>query len=178
MAIFNESTCIDWQINYTCINEAKFSLLPKFKQDPELAKYIKDVEEAEKILNDNNIDITPEKLYKFYHIYMRICDIIFNIENVIALPLLINLIGIATHLMFRIGSYCIELNEEQMFYMRSRGIAEKLKKVINNEKDPRKKKELQKMYDKIIDNQNKLKDNNFSVRIIDKSYNYNKNKNK
>lgn len=175
MSIFNESTCIDWQINnYTYINEAKFSLLPKFKQDPELAKYIKDIEEAEKVLNDNNVDISVEKMYKAYHIYMRICDIIWNIENVVTLPLLISLIGIATHLMFRVCSYCIELNEEEMFYMRSRGIAEKLKKVIDNEKNSKKKKELQKMYDKIIDNQNKLKNNNFAVNMIDKSYNKHK----
>lgn len=177
MSIFNESTCIDWQINYSYINEAKFSLLPKFKQDPELAKYIKDIEEAEKILNDNDVNITPEKIYKFGQSYMRICDIILNIENVVALPLLINLIGIATHLMFRFASYSIRESEEQEFYLRSRGIAEKLKRVINNEKDLKKKKELQKLYDKIIDNQNKLKDGSFVVRMTDNAYNYhNKNK--
>lgn len=48
MAIFNESTCIDWQINYACINEVSFSFIPTFKQDPKLAKYVKDIEEAEK----------------------------------------------------------------------------------------------------------------------------------
>lgn len=170
MAIFNESTCIDWQINYDCINEVSFSLLPTFKQDPKLAKYVKDIEEAEKILKDKKVNISAEEYYSYCQTFDRICDIIINIYNIITIPFLISFVGIACHLFIRLCSYSSRMAEEEEFYMRSRGIAHKLKNVINKESDPKKKKELQKLYDKIIDNQDKLKDDNFGVRIIGKAF--------
>ncbi len=170
MAIFNESTCIDWQINYACINEVSFSLIPTFKQDPKLAKYVKDIEEAEKILKNKKVNISMEEYYSYCQTWCRICDIIINIYNIITIPCLISFIGIAGYLFFRCCSYSVRMSEESEFYMRSRSIAHKLKNVINKENDPKKKKELQKLYDKIIDNQDKLKDDNFGVRIIGKAF--------
>lgn len=49
MAIFTESTCIDWEVCPLsgCMNEAKYSFLPKFSQEPAMKKYMKDISDAE-----------------------------------------------------------------------------------------------------------------------------------
>lgn len=52
MAIFTESTCIDWEVcpPLRCMNEAKYSFLPKFSQEPAMKKYMKDISDAEMLL--------------------------------------------------------------------------------------------------------------------------------
>ena len=38
------------------MNEAKYSFLPKFKQEPEMKKYMKDISDAEMLLNSEGIE--------------------------------------------------------------------------------------------------------------------------
>lgn len=82
MAIFTESTCIDWEVAspIRCVNEAKYSFLPKFKQEPEMKKYMKDISDAESLLNSEGIDaktgIQTLKLFLDASIFFGILDLL------------------------------------------------------------------------------------------------------
>lgn len=47
---------IDLSHSITTINEAKFSIVPKFTENKDLKAFTKEAEEAERLLNDEGID--------------------------------------------------------------------------------------------------------------------------
>ena len=68
------------------MNEAKYSFLPKFKQEPEMKKYMKDISDAEILLNSEGIE-TKTGIQKGFKIVFRVLDIIWNIGSILTLPM-------------------------------------------------------------------------------------------
>lgn len=61
------------------LNEAKYSFLPKFKQCPEMKKYINDIREAENLLNSNGIE-SKTGCQKAFKLIFRFLDILYNMN--------------------------------------------------------------------------------------------------
>ena len=57
------------------MNEAKYSFLPKFKQEPEMKKYMKDISDAEMLLNSEGIE-AKTGIQKGFKIVFRVLDIL------------------------------------------------------------------------------------------------------
>ena len=60
------------------MNEAKYSFLPKFKQEPEIKKYMKDISDAEMLVNSEGIE-AKTGIQKGFKIVFRVLDILWNI---------------------------------------------------------------------------------------------------
>lgn len=157
MAIFTESTCIDWEVAspIRCVNEAKYSLLPKFRQQPEMKKYMKDISDAEMLLNSEGIE-AKTGIQKGFKIVFRIIDIIYNIGSILTLPLCITIIGIPYHLLQRLYVWAAQTGEEAAVQSQADKVITKVGQLVKNEEDPKKKEEYQKILDKLIAQQKKF----------------------
>ena len=113
MAIFTESTCIDWEVcpPLRCMNEAKYSFLPKFKQEPEMKKYMKDISDAEMLLNSEGIE-AKTGIQKGFKIVFRVLDILWNIGSILTLPMCLTIVGIPCHLIQRLYVWAAQTGEE------------------------------------------------------------------
>lgn len=157
MAIFTESTCIDWEVAspIRCVNEAKYSLLPKFRQQPEMKKYMKDISDAEILLNSEGID-AKTGIQRGFKIIFRVLDIIFNIDSILTLPLCITIVGIPYHLLQRLYVWAAQTGEEAAVQSQADKVITKVGQLVKNEEDPKKKEEYQKILDKLIAQQKKF----------------------
>lgn len=61
------------------MNKAKYSFLPKFKQEPAMKKYMKDISDAEMLLNSEGIEAMVFrkvlKLFSEFLIFFGILDL-------------------------------------------------------------------------------------------------------
>lgn len=95
--------CDDMMITPSPANEATFNLLPKFQNDPKLAKYQNDIKQAELLLAKKSIDSKTD-VQKTLNIIVRVYDIWCNICAIIAVPFAISIIGIPGYLLNRLLS--------------------------------------------------------------------------
>lgn len=117
------------------MNEAKYSFLPKFKQEPEMKKYMKDISDAEMLLNSEGIE-AKTGIQKGFKIVFRVLDILWNIGSILTLPMCLTIVGIPCHLIQRLYVWAAQTGEE--------------------EKDPKKKKAYQDALDNLTKQQNKF----------------------
>ena len=144
MAIFTESTCIDWEVcpPLRCMNEAKYSFLPKFKQEPAMKKYMKDISDAEMLLNSEGIE-AKTGIQKGFKIVFRVLDILWNIGSILTLPMCLTIVGIPCHLIQRLYVWAAQTGEEAAMQSQADKVIAKVAQLVKEEKDPKKKKAYQ-----------------------------------
>ena len=130
------------------IMEAKFNFLPKFKKDENLAKYEKEAEEAEKLLN-NNGEASKSEAERITKLILRFLDILQNISGVLSTIGCITIIGIIPHLINRVISMLLNLGQEAMAKAEGGKILTKLRKLEKDTKDAKLKAKYKDMADKL-----------------------------
>lgn len=137
------------------MNEAKYSFLPKFKQEPAMKKYMKDISDAEMLLNSEGIE-AKTGIQKGFKIVFRVLDILWNIGSILTLPICITIIGIPYHLIQRLYVWAAQTGEEAAVQSQADKVITKVGQLVKNEEDPKKKEEYQKILDKLIAQQKKF----------------------
>ena len=137
------------------ILEAKFSFMPKFKREPELQKYLGDLQDAENLLSAHNID-PKVGIHKAGRIALRILSIYQNVASYLYLPMCITIIGIPVYLLVRAWAWAYDSGEEEIAKAEGKKVIAKYDALISEEKDPKKKEKLQDARDKIAKGLEKL----------------------
>ena len=146
--IVNENTNMDTFIaleNAGVITEASFSILPKFHRDPELKKYIGDLKEAERFLNDKDIK-TKTGILKGTRIALRIVSIIGNIGSVV---LFLSVVGIPVFIMNRVISWLADNGEEAAAVAEGKKIISAYKDLLDKTEDEKERKKIEECIAKI-----------------------------
>ena len=146
--IVNENTNMDTFIaleNTGVITEASFSILPKFYRDPELKKYIGDLKEAERFLNDKDIK-TKTGILKGTRIALRIISIIGNFGSVV---LFLSVIGIPVFIMNRVISWLADNGEEAAAVAEGKKIISAYKDLLDKTEDEKERKKIEECITKI-----------------------------
>ena len=146
--IVNENTNMDTFIaleNTGVITEASFSILPKFHRDPELKKYIGDLKEAERFLNDKDIK-TKTGILKGTRIALRIVSIIGNIGSVV---LFLSVVGIPVFIMNRVISWLADNGEEAAAVAEGKKIISAYKDLLDKTEDEKERKKIEECIAKI-----------------------------
>lgn len=125
------------------LTEASFSFLPKFKRDPELKKYVSDIEKAKRFLELDLNEMTPTTVQDIFRIIFRFFEIWEGINSVFTLPLCLTIIGIPFHLFYRVLAWGGRYGYEEMVKSKARVMISKFKALIDKETDPDKKAKLE-----------------------------------
>lgn len=94
--------------SYILKEEAKFSFLPRFKEKEEYKFLYKDVEAAERLLNQEGVS-SGSRAGK---IALRILDLIWNVGDVLVLPTCLLIFPIIGYLIDRLVEWGIQLGKE------------------------------------------------------------------
>ena len=137
------------------ILEAKFSFMPKFKREPELQKYLGDLEDAENLLSAHNVD-PKVGIHKAGRIALRVLSIYQNVGSILYLPICITIIGIPVYLLVRAWAWAYDSGEEAVAKAEGKKVLAKYDVLISEETDDKKKEKLQDARDKIAKGLEKL----------------------
>ena len=151
--------CFDNNYNLTSLQEAKFHFFPKFKDEPGMKPYLKDLKAAEKFLNANG-EVTETNAHKFGVVAIRILDIIANIEAVVGLPVCILLWPIPAYIIDRLVSWGYRAARETIAKAEGEKILRKYNSLISKTTDKEFKDKLIEQRDKISKSLSKLYDDN------------------
>lgn len=135
--------------------EADFTFLPKFKQEPKMKKYLKDIKEAEDFLNDNG-QPTKTGVQKGFRIALRVINIIQNVDALIGLPFLWTLVIIPTYLVSRALDLAERIGEEKLAEAECKKVIDTYKKALDECQDEKTKAKMQKQYDKLVKSHNEF----------------------
>ena len=139
------------------MNEAaKFTIVPRFKQVPELKRFLNLAEEAEDLINGEGEN--PETgINKVGHCILRFLDILNNVDTILAIPGCIFIIGIPYYLFRRLVEYCIKVGQFAIAKNTAAKIIRNLKQISKETKDPKVKKECEEQIKKIEEASRKLR---------------------
>lgn len=137
------------------IMEANFRFLPKFKQDPKMKNYVKDLEDAEKYLNMSG-EPTKANVHKGLRIALRIINILQNVGSVVMVPACIMIAPIPVYLFARALEWASRIGEEAIAKDEGEKVIGAYKKAISNCKDEKAKAAMQKQYDKLVKSYDKF----------------------
>ena len=126
------------------VNEvARFRFLPRLNR-PDLRRLYFACQEAEILLNSENVYVSRSLLHKFGKTALAICRILSDVDSFIGFPLFVSVIGIPVYLLIRLREYAFEAGEDiiaQNYTMKLIGELELLKRRT---RDPRKREAIDK----------------------------------
>ncbi len=134
--------------------KAKFSFLPKIKEDPNLKELYNAASEAETLLNSEGEE-TKTGLHKLGKLALRIIDIFQNISSAIALPACILIAPIPVYLITRAMNYAVKIGQDAIAAGYAKKILTKYGELAKKEEDPKKKKIYEDKIEKIKSTLNK-----------------------
>lgn len=159
--IVNENVNMDTFINLQnagVITEASFSFLPKFKQNPELKKYVSDLEEAKEFLNSK--DIEPKTgVQKGVRIALRVLSILGNISSIFpGSVMVLSIVGIPAYIINRVITWLIDNGEESAAVAEGKKVIAGYRKLLNNTEDEKERKKIEEAIEKIQNGMKKTQD--------------------
>ena len=159
--IVNENVNMDTFINLQnagVITEASFSFLPKFKQNPDLKKYVSDLEEAKEFLNSK--DIEPKTgVQKGVRIALRVLSILGNLSSIFpGSVMVLSIIGIPSYIINRVITWLIDNGEESAAVAEGKKIIAGYRKLLNSTEDEKERKKIEEAIEKIQNGMKKTQD--------------------
>ena len=137
---------------------AKFSIVPRFRQVPELKRFLHVAEDAEEILNNQGEN--PETgIDKVGQCILRVLDVLLNVEAVLRIPSCLFIIGIPYYLFYRLIEYCTKMGQFAIAKSTAGKIIRTLRQLANETKDAKVKKECEQQIEKVEEALKKLKKN-------------------
>jgi hypothetical protein len=131
------------------LQEASFSFLPRFKRDPRLKRYAREVEEAKQFLEMEMDEITPTTAQDVFALIFRFCEIYDGVGSLITFPLCFILIGLPLHLWNRLEAWAWRYGYEQMVISKGKKVVSRYNELIRREKNPKLKAKLEETRDKL-----------------------------
>lgn len=159
--IVNENVNMDTFINLQnagVITEASFSFLPKFKQNPELKKYVSDLEEAKEFLNSK--DIEPKTgVQKGVRIALRVLSILGNVSSIFPGSIMVlSIVGIPAYIINRVITWLCDNGEESAAVAEGKKVIAGYRKLLNNTEDEKERKKIEEAIEKIQNGMKKAQD--------------------
>ena len=159
--IVNENVNMDTFINLQnagVITEASFSFLPKFKQNPDLKKYVSDLEEAKEFLNSK--DIEPKTgVQKGVRIALRVLSILGNLSSIFpGSVMVLSIIGIPSYIINRVITWLIDNGEESAAVAEGKKVIAGYRKLLNSTEDEKERKKIEEAIEKIQNGMKKTQD--------------------
>ena len=159
--IVNENVNMDTFINLQnagVITEASFSFLPKFKQNPDLKKYVSDLEEAKEFLNSK--DIEPKTgVQKGVRIALRVLSILGNLSSIFpGSVMVLSIIGIPAYIINRVITWLIDNGEESAVVAEGKKVIAGYRKLLNSTEDEKERKKIEEAIEKIQNGMKKTQD--------------------
>ena len=159
--IVNENVNMDTFINLQnagVITEASFSFLPKFKQNPELKKYVSDLEEAKEFLNSK--DIEPKTgVQKGVRIALRVLSILGNVSSIFPGSIMVlSIVGIPAYIINRVITWLCDNGEESAAVAEGKKVIAGYRKLLNNTEDEKERKKIEEAIEKIQNGMKKTQD--------------------
>ena len=138
------------------LNEAKFSFLPKLKQDPKLSKLYDALDDAKTLVESKDEVVDQKGLHEFGKIALRIYDVFLSVNHIIALPICLTIVGIPAYLIARLFAYAVKIGEEAVAVSYCKKVINSLKKLEAKSKDAKVKAECKDQIKKLEDKMNKV----------------------
>ena len=159
--IVNENVNMDTFINLQnagVITEASFSFLPKFKQNPDLKKYVSDLEEAKEFLNSK--DIEPKTgVQKDVRIALRVLSILGNLSSIFpGSVMVLSIIGIPAYIINRVIIWLTDNGEESAAVAEGKKVIAGYRKLLNSTEDEKERKKIEEAIEKIQNGMKKTQD--------------------
>ena len=159
--IVNENVNMDTFINLQnagVITEASFSFLPKFKQNPDLKKYVNDLEEAKEFLNSK--DIEPKTgVQKGVRIALRVLSILGNLSSIFpGSVMVLSIIGIPAYIINRVIIWLTDNGEESAAVAEGKKVIAGYRKLLNSTEDEKERKKIEEAIEKIQNGMKKTRD--------------------
>lgn len=159
--IVNENVNMDTFINLQnagVITEASFSFLPKFKQNPDLKKYVSDLEEAKEFLNSK--DIEPKTgVQKGVRIALRVLSILGNLSSIFpGSVMVLSIIGIPMYIINRVIIWLTDNGEESAAVAEGKKVIAGYRKLLNSTEDEKERKKIEEAIEKIQNGMKKTQD--------------------
>lgn len=135
--------------------EASFSFLPKFRRDPDMKKYVSDLEEAQKFMNSKGVEDKAMAM-RMLKTASRVLSILSNVESIVTLPICLTIVGIPAYLLTRVFSWAYDSGEELFAKEQGTKLIQQYTNLIEKTEDEAVKAELEAKRDKLVTSMNKL----------------------